>query len=362
MGFAISLAVIVLVAVFSIVRVRAQGTGSTVLSRHDSLYAGLPPGVLPPSLDAPTRPATADDAKTVVAVRFDPPQGVVPEEVGMLTDAEVGSADIAAAVVALAVEGFVHLRRLDPTRGAFGRMNKPEWLVTVNRLAFPEEVGPLRAGLLTALTSLQRPATLTELKPSLATVVPGLKKAYAAEPRHAEWYPNLRGGTLPLAAMFGPGNRRRSALGAALRYQSAGFRLFLETADGDRLRFEAGAGIFSRFLPWAVAYGVTQQWVSAFQEAAAGADPALVGVWAHDLAWYGDFGAFDGFGDFGGLDGFDGFGEAMSDFGDAIGDLADGIGDLASDLSSDVGDAGDSGGGDSGGGDSGGGDGGGGGD
>ncbi|GAB3709682.1 DUF2207 domain-containing protein [Mariniluteicoccus flavus] len=330
---------------------RASSAGRQLISRHDTLYAGVPPGTLPPALDGPTRPATGDDVNTVVAVRFDPPQGMRPEQVGMVTDAKVGSPDIAAAMIALAVEGFVHLRRLPPSRWSISRRPKPEWLVTVNRLAGPEEIGPFRAALLQALTSLDRPATITELKPFLAQVVPGLKKSFAAEPQHAAWYPNLRAGSLPVSAMFGPGARARSALGSALRYQSAAFKLFLEKADGDRLRFEAGAGVFSRFLPWAVAYGVTDQWIHAFQEAAAGADPGLATYWAADLAWFGDFGAFDG------LD-LDSFGDAMGDFGDAIGDLGDGLGDLASDLSSDVGDAG---GGSDGGGDGGGGDGGGGG-
>jgi uncharacterized membrane protein len=51
--------------------------------------------------------------------------------------------------------------------------------------------------------------------------------------------------------------------------QAKGFRLYLETAEANQLRFEEGEDLFSRYLPYAVAFGLTERWAALFAQLAA---------------------------------------------------------------------------------------------
>jgi hypothetical protein len=136
-----------------------------------------------------------------------------------------------------------------------------------------------------------------------------------------------------------------SAEGYAARTQALGFKQYLATAEAEQLRFEVGIEKFSRYLPWAMVFGVVDHWRHVFagalqEELDAGGEftgfgwlalnDVLTTVVLVDLLT--DGGMLDGFvGDFGG-----------GDFGDG-GFGADGIGS--------GGDGGDPGAGDSGSGD-----------
>lgn len=52
----------------------------------------------------------------------------------------------------------------------------------------------------------------------------------------------------------------RTARGTAIKDQAYGFKLYLTTAEADQLRFEEAADIHSRYLPWAVLFGVADEW------------------------------------------------------------------------------------------------------
>ena len=58
--------------------------------------------------------------------------------------------------------------------------------------------------------------------------------------------------------------------------QTNGFRRYLETAEADQIKFEEGQDIFSRYLPYAIVFGVADRWAKVFDElAASGADVAV---------------------------------------------------------------------------------------
>ena len=61
----------------------------------------------------------------------------------------------------------------------------------------------------------------------------------------------------------------RTAEGSAVLAQTQGFSLYLETAEANQLRFEEGEDLFSRYLPYAVAFGLTERWASLFAQLAA---------------------------------------------------------------------------------------------
>ena len=69
-----------------------------------------------------------------------------------------------------------------------------------------------------------------------------------------------------------PGARQadggRTAEGSAVLAQSEGFKQYLETAEADQIRFEEAQDVFSRYLPYAIVFGVADRWAAAFEEVA----------------------------------------------------------------------------------------------
>src|SRR5699024_781011 len=59
---------------------------------------------------------------------------------------------------------------------------------------------------------------------------------------------------------------RRTATGRALYEQTRGFRLYLSRAKADRIRMEEGEDVFSRYLPYAITFGVADRWAKIFAE------------------------------------------------------------------------------------------------
>ena len=53
---------------------------------------------------------------------------------------------------------------------------------------------------------------------------------------------------------------QRSGVGRAYTDQVEGFRTYIETAEADQLRFEEGEDIFSKYLPWAIVFGLAERW------------------------------------------------------------------------------------------------------
>ena len=58
----------------------------------------------------------------------------------------------------------------------------------------------------------------------------------------------------------------RTAQGSAALEQARGFELYLRTAEKEQLRFEEGVDIFSRYLPYAMIFGVTHRWTKLFAQ------------------------------------------------------------------------------------------------
>lgn len=72
---------------------------------------------------------------------------------------------------------------------------------------------------------------------------------------------------------------RRTAKGSAVLAQAEGFKLYLATAERDTLRFEEGIDVFSRYLPYAMVFGVADRWSALF------ASLARDGSYTADLTW-----------------------------------------------------------------------------
>jgi uncharacterized membrane protein len=53
---------------------------------------------------------------------------------------------------------------------------------------------------------------------------------------------------------------QRTPEGRAVCDQVEGFKTYLATAEAEQLRFEEGEDIFSRYLPWAIAFDLADRW------------------------------------------------------------------------------------------------------
>lgn len=119
------------------------------------------------------------------------------------------------------------------------------------------------------------------------------------------------------------GRTPRTAEGTAARIQALGFREYLTKAEAGQIRFEEARDLFSRYLPYAMVFGVADRWARTFAEVAAQAHLSGIGDAYFDLSW---------------LDGVDLVGNlagALIDSAD-VGDLVGGIGDLTDGLDLDL--------------------------
>ncbi len=351
---------------------------------RDQMWSGITPGQMPlPGSDAAAEPVPGPsrEYEGEVAVQFTPPAGVRPGMCGTIVDGSADLRDVTATIVDLAVRGFLRIEVVGGPEQVDER-GKPrrDWVLhqTVPPPDTPLE--PMETHLLANLFATGPEQRMSQLSPTFAAAMHQVRDDMSAETVRRGWYeqdPRYEGkgpwsmlvlwvgilgggfvalqrtpvavvsGLAVLASMLWARGRvakrvPRTADGTAVRIQTLGFKKYLETAEADQIRFEEAADIFSRYLPYAIAFGVAEHWATVFGEVAQRAQAeGYVGdgfefdwldAWfltammdsAFDLAVLGDaFGA----GDFSFVEGI---GELAEGLGEVSGDLVGGIGDAVS--------------------------------
>lgn len=258
---------------------------------RDQVYLGLTPGITP----APGQQVAIGQgvAKAPVAVQFSPPAKARPGELGVLTDHTADNTDITATMIDLAVRGYL---RIEQT-------GKKDW--TFTKLAAGTGLVSYEKHLFNSLFSRGDVVETDDLKnKSYADVLTGTRsRLYDRVTKELHWFtanPSLvRGmavvvgvglvlagaglgfalgfvgfGLIGLAGVItGIGvliaNNRfgaRTADGSAVLAQTKGFELYLSTAEAEQIKFEEGIDIFSRYLPYAIIFGVAERWTKVFQQ------------------------------------------------------------------------------------------------
>ncbi len=59
---------------------------------------------------------------------------------------------------------------------------------------------------------------------------------------------------------------KRTVAGADMNWEIKGFKLFMETVDKDRAKFYEKENIFEKFLPYAIVFGITKEWIKRMEE------------------------------------------------------------------------------------------------
>lgn len=280
---------------------------------RDYRYEGTPPGSWPPA--GAQVPEVLGDPDIEIPVYFAPPALAV-AEAGLLIDGETQVRDTTATLVGLAVAGAIQLRSdeeqqvrlVDPGRAT----DEPGRIVLDNLFPPGSQPGDI--------VELGTPGVLLAAHTEVTQAV--LAKAgrdgwFARMPGAGgglNWgigglfFPILMvgivGGTffgtllllvLPLAlsivittTVVRRKLRRgqRSAYGRAYTDQIEGFRTYLATAEADQLRFEEGEDIFSKYLPWAVMFDLTERWTKVCQRLVElGRLSAAPPVWYYGAVW-----------------------------------------------------------------------------
>jgi hypothetical protein len=306
------------------------GLGWLVGTRgRDRRYTGQTPGLEPTSgaVEEPV-PLTGQGA---VAVQFQPPKGLRPGQIGTLLDEQANVIDVTATIVDLAVRG--HLRIVE--------LERPHWFSSRDwRLEkLPSGQGELRRyerTLYDGLFESGDQVLLSSLKKQFAARMKKVQSAMYDDVTSAGWFRGrpdkvrgawqaggfvlaIAGGWLTFAltkqlhwapvgiavtavgvALWVLGRRMpaRTAKGSAILAQAKGFREYIRTAEAEQLRFEEGADIFSRYLPYAIVFGEAERWVRVFGPLAAAAAAGTATSWyvgpnGWDMTHFGE--SIDGF-------------------------------------------------------------------
>lgn len=325
----------------------------------DEVFDGVTPGLLPTAGQPEVRRRRRRGEQPPIAVQFTPPKDLGPGLAGVAIDGRVDPVELSATMIDLAGRGWLSLRPLTTQPEA-----KPlDWEVQQAEPAPAEELSPTETLIYAALFTDGPLTTLAAFRTQRSAELAEAAEALEAEASDRSWFRELRqeaawgvntGGlaavllgflAVTVANQFWIGAgliaggvvfflatrglpRPFSAEGSAARTQALGFREYLATAEAEQLRFEVGIDVFSRYLPYAMVFGVVDHWRSVFAQAIT-ADPeaefsglewlvldnALTGLLLADLLTS-DVGLFDGL-----SDDFAGFeADPVADFGTDWGD------------------------------------------
>jgi len=279
---------------------------------RDYRFAGLPPGTFPPRGMEATE--VVGDPKMEIPVCFAPPPIAV-AEAGLLIDGETQVRDTTATLISLAVNGAIRLRS--------DEVQQVELLDPSVPLPEPEQVllGELfPLGRVGEQRDLGEAGTLTDAHEEVGRAV--LNRANSER-----WFARQPGGVVgvgsgvkkalvPLLAfgflgvnVLGPlllwllpvvvslvitglvvrsrlRRGQRTGVGRALTDQIEGFRLYLSTAEAEQLQFEEGEDIFSKYLPWAVMFDLTERWTKVCERLVElGRIPEIAPTWYYGPTW-----------------------------------------------------------------------------
>ena len=238
-----------------------------------------------------------------ITVMYEPPkfnkQPLTPGEVGALLDEKLDPRDITSTILGLAVKGYIQIEEEKKDGLIFDK--KDYYLKRVK--ASDENLSSFEKKLMEALFPMGLPGTLvSSLKNKFYTDLEGLKKTLYGELVSKKYFLKnpekiknsyAKAGFLAMVLAFFvfiflvPGSIARSIVagiltglpvmvfagfmpaktraGASAYMDVLGFQEFLNRAEKDRLERMGDMNLFSKFLPYAVALDVTENWAKAFE-------------------------------------------------------------------------------------------------
>ena len=280
---------------------------------RDERYLGITPGLEPGFEQEHTVSRVPWLRRDPVAVQFTPPEGMRPGQLGTLIDEQANVVDVTATVVDLAVRGFLKIEEIERP----GRFRSGDWKLVEVTPAPSEPLHDYETKLFNSIFKGRREVLLSDLKQTFRSDLQSVQSMLYDDVTRAGWFSgnpssvrsrwagyglllSLVGGGLTwlLAArsqygllgvavvlsgllLLASSSRMpaRTAKGTALLAQAKGFQLYLEKAEANQIRFEEGEDIFSRYLPFAIVFGVAERWAKVFAVLAAGGAALATPAW-----------------------------------------------------------------------------------
>ncbi len=257
--------------------------------------------------------------KSVIAVQYEPPEGLSAAEVGTLVDERADITDITSTLVDLAVRGYIRIIEADSENFIF--FTKKDYALILNKSTFLDEstkfferqfladlfsVGSTKSGITPA--DLGEPdgvkvIFLSTLKNSFYTNLKELRSLLYEELVVGGYFPKnpetvrskykfigfflialgslffffFRFSALPLligfsltgliSILFSPFMPRKTRKGAAAALHALGFKEFIKRAEKDRIKKMAKEHpeLFEKYLPYAMVFGISDLWVESFE-------------------------------------------------------------------------------------------------
>jgi uncharacterized protein (TIGR04222 family) len=261
-------------------------------------------------------------------VEFAPPENVRPGQIGTLLDERANVIDVTATIVDLAGRGFLLIQEI-PDEGLF---SKTDW--TLIRLEKDEsELLAYERQLLEALFRDGNEVTVSELKTAFAERLHGVEASLYADAMRQKWFrarpDTVRGrwavrGVLLLVigvvltfalalwthwgivgipvigaglalALMATRMPARTAKGTAMLRRIRGFRRVIATAEQHMARWAEEENVFTRYLPYAIVFGLTKKWAKAFEDLGLAPDTASWYVGTHPFTALAFADSIDGF-------------------------------------------------------------------
>ena len=274
---------------------------------RDRRYVGQIPGLAPVPGQAVAAEYRPVGTSPEGPVEFVPPKGVRPGQIGALITEKAAVRDVTATVVDLAVRGYLRvediggddwrltrLKEADDTlrpyeRALFGRLFRGRDTVTLSDLkntfagANKAAIRGIYDDLVTQGWYRVRPDRARQATGCLGVLLVlvalglGALLGFALHLGILALGVAVAGLVLVFGARVAPA---RTPAGSAAYAQALGFRRYIRVAEAAQIRAEEREGVFSRYLPYAVAFGEAKRWVATFAAVGA-ANPAAVG-------WYGN--------------------------------------------------------------------------
>jgi len=236
------------------------------------------------------------EGRDVIAVKYEPPEGLTPAEAGTLIDERANILDITSTVIDLAVRGYLEIEEISST--SFFFFTNTDYKLIRTQMT-NETLKSYEEKVLSGIFTGKETIMVSELRNKFYTELPGIKKALYKELVSKRYFPtnpeNVRriykwigigamilgffllaifplgfsiGFSGLIILIFSRYMPRKTKKGSLKNEELLGFREFIDRAEKDRIQKLAKEDptLFDRILPYALVFGLEDKWAGAFKD------------------------------------------------------------------------------------------------
>jgi len=239
--------------------------------------------------------------KTIIA-EYEAPDKLPPVEMGSLVDERADMRDISSTIIDLAVRGFLTIKEIPGVKlWIFKTPNDYELIRTTPKPGKPTVLNEFENRLMEDIFESKQTKKLSELRNNFYTKLPKLKEIVYESLVKKEYFPQspdktrtkyiIKGFLLIfvsffitfieiaflstgfstfifingfLTLIFARSMPQKTEKGTEAYQKILGFRLYMETAEKDRLKFQEKENLFYELLPYAMTLNIVKKWSKAF--------------------------------------------------------------------------------------------------